>query len=285
MAKSSPYDDPAILNRFLDVVRGNAQSAKSATQSEKPVSKLNPESQDFSSKVMAAGSESGLSKTSSRPNNLQSGCQQGATASLLAPSHSPFPHVSIAQRTAPVDLIQDQNGIVTEQTNPPTVQDRQSLMQEHPNTAAATDGPPFLTPTQHRLLVGKKPGVEHITENRLAELSHQTQGYMDSVVDRFRKSKERILGQNSIASGRVALAREKESNMDATDAATFHQNDETSIESRVSQGKRDEPGKTTNQLEGWQEKAPDSASCRTLFADSAYKTGGQQSENDSKLQV
>ncbi|EXJ66605.1 uncharacterized protein A1O5_10276 [Cladophialophora psammophila CBS 110553] len=208
MAKSSPYDDPAILNRFLDVIRGNAQSAKSATQSEKPESKLNPANPDFSPKVIVAGSDSGFSKTSSRPDDLQSGCQQGATASLLAPYHSPFPHVSIAQRTAPVDLVQDQNGIVTEPTTPPAVQDKQrSLMQEHPNTAAATDGPPFLTPTQHRLLVGKKSGAEPLKENKLAELSHQTQGYMDSVIDRFRKSKERILGQNSVASGRVALGK------------------------------------------------------------------------------
>ena len=44
-----------------------------------------------------------------------------------------------------------------------------------------------LMPTQHRLLMGKKPGIERLSEQNLAELTRQTQDYMDNVVENFRK--------------------------------------------------------------------------------------------------
>jgi hypothetical protein len=43
-----------------------------------------------------------------------------------------------------------------------------------------------MTPTQYRLLRSTKEGQAYLTEARLAELSKQTAGYMDNVVEQFR---------------------------------------------------------------------------------------------------
>jgi len=155
---------------------------------------------DFSPKITVAA-DGQVSTDASKTSSVAQGVEILHRQELvLAPFHSPFPQASLTQKTAPVDLVQDQNGVVTE----PASSSAERTLSHNSNITAATNKRP-LTPTQYRFLVGKKPGIEHLTEDKLAELSKQTQGYMDSVVDQFRKSKEQNLAQHSAASDRVPL--------------------------------------------------------------------------------
>ncbi|KIW30841.1 uncharacterized protein PV07_02534 [Cladophialophora immunda] len=296
MAASSLYDDPAHIARFLEVLRGTSKSAETETQFNDPWSKLNPQSPDFSPKITVANRhvENGLPKTSNDPQGVQLSHQRGPDASPLAPFQSPFPQVTSTQKSARVDLVQDQNGLVTEPTNPDA---EQVLFEEHPNIPNKRP----LTPTQHRLLVGKKPGIEHLTEDKLAELSKQTQGYMNNVVDRFRKSKEQNLAHNFIASDHVpsvnlqaensshacsslATDGDQESNPCTPDAASIHYAERTSVNRRASASQNDGPNKSSDQHEAWQEKSPDSVSCHTPVVDYVCKNE-QQYGNDYSEQV
>jgi hypothetical protein len=39
--------------------------------------------------------------------------------------------------------------------------------------------------------MGKKPGVERLTKNKLSEMQQQTHGYMDNVIEGFRQFRQR----------------------------------------------------------------------------------------------
>ncbi|KIX93263.1 uncharacterized protein Z520_11119 [Fonsecaea multimorphosa CBS 102226] len=292
MANSSPYDDPANINRFLQVISGNSQSAKTEARSNMPVSKLNAQSPIFSPKVTVVTDgqvENDPFKTSNGARGVESLHGQ---APVLAPFHSPFPQASFTQKTAPVDLVQDQNGVVTKPAIPAA---EEVPSQKNANAISPTKKRP-LTPTQHRLLVGKKPGVEHLTEDKLAELSRQTQGYMDNVIDQFRKSKEQTSAQEHVTSGRVPQSRfqttaftfvcsslptdgDHEANGDMPNV------DGTPVKSATSESKDDAPTESSDQQEHWQHKSADSASCHTRVVDPAFNKDDQQRWNDYSEKV
>jgi hypothetical protein len=114
--------------------------------------------------------------------------QQGPTPSWQIPRSSPFPQISTLQETGN-NLVQDENCFVTEAPVPALTAKEQVLTPRHLNGRAPYRGK-CLTPTQHRLLMGKKPGVERLTKNKLSEMQQQTHGYMDNVIEGFRKFRQ-----------------------------------------------------------------------------------------------
>ncbi|OAL30889.1 hypothetical protein AYO20_08582 [Fonsecaea nubica] len=277
MTTLSPYDDPAALDKFLQVIRGKSQSARSETSVNNGPSKLNPQSADFSPRISVAADrvENGL-KTVTGAQAAQSLDQQKSVAGVLKPPQSPFPQASDTDTSAPLDLVRDEQGPVTE-------------------TATRTRP---LTPTQHRLLVGRKRGIEHLTEGNLAGLSKQTHGYIDNVVDQFRKSKGPDFAQPCVAIGHepsdkfkaahslqggssLPTVGNQESTPDKANAAAIRNADETPVNA----SENDRPIKSSDQQDCWHDESPDRASCNTPVVDPAFQQGSQQHMNDGPKQV
>jgi hypothetical protein len=122
-----------------------------------------------------------------------------ATQSAWPPAAtaSAFPKPSSLQKHAPVELIQDENGWITEAPPPTPVQApvaQRPINQQQPQT---------LTPTQHKLLMNKNSSVvSKVTAKKLAELNKQTgPSYMDDVVANFRQSQQQQLNQQCSGQG------------------------------------------------------------------------------------
>ncbi|OAP64147.1 hypothetical protein AYL99_00119 [Fonsecaea erecta] len=237
MVPLSRYDDPAILDRFLQVMRGNSQSAKTETHFVKNLSELDPQGPEFSLTVVADKEvENEPYETRTSPHGVQS---------------------SYGQEPA----------------------------RKRP-----------LTPTQHRLLVGKKPGIERLTENKLAEWSKQTDGYINNVVDQFRMSRDRNLTQDFVAGDHVPTCgfhvapssrggssspsdEDQESNPDMSDANGMP------VTPGADGSQDDMPIQSPGQKEQWQEESPDTSPCSTPAADSSFKKDNQQHGVDYSIRM
>ncbi|KAH0847718.1 hypothetical protein AYO21_07706 [Fonsecaea monophora] len=271
MTTLSPYDDPAVLDKFLQVIQGKSQSARSKTSVNNGPSKLSPQCGDFSPRISVTAEhvESGLN-TVTGAQAAQSLDQQESVASILKPP--PFPQTSDTDRSAALDLVQDEQDTVTE-------------------TATRTRP---LTPTQHRLLVGRKRGIEHLTEGNLAELGKQTQGYIDNVVDQFRKSKGPDFAQPRVATShrpsdefkaahslQAGSSLRTVGNPDKANAAAIRNTDETPVNA----SENDRPIKSSDQQDCWHHESPDRASCITPVVDPAFHQDSQQHMNNGPKQV
>lgn len=207
MAPPSQYDDPDSISKFLERMATNKMPAKAESGPQAARSNLNPETpvSGFALKGPRLDLFLLTSKQAFSPNDVQcsnepeptswenaappANTQQwSGTPRWQAPSASPFPRATPLSKSGHLDLIQDENGFVTQAAFPNSAVPGPVLTPRNFNTTRGLSRGPNLTPTQYRLLASEKPGFGALTEAKLSESKEQTKGYMDTVVDNFRKS-------------------------------------------------------------------------------------------------
>ncbi|ETI27193.1 hypothetical protein G647_09876 [Cladophialophora carrionii CBS 160.54] len=236
MAPQSRFDDPEVISRFLNVVHSRPRSSvdDDGAGAQRAGSALNPESAEFAPTSLRIDNkpEFANSENATRQPDIPESESRVSTPSWQSPASPPFPQISSLQEPGNVDLVQDENGFVTEASAPTPAVQEHVLTPQHSNITAPYRGKP-LTPTQHRLLMGKKPGVEQLTEKKLSEMQQQTHGYMDNVVEGFRKVGQPIVSVKQSNARGPESPDVKHDSSSETSSITFPEMDETPIGAEV----------------------------------------------------
>ncbi|EXJ61636.1 hypothetical protein A1O7_02065 [Cladophialophora yegresii CBS 114405] len=236
MAPPSRFDDPEFISKFLNVVHCRPLSSVDdvGPGAERASSNLNPESAEIVPISLPIDDKEEIANMgdAARQPVVQQSEPTCSTPSWQSPASPPFPQISSLQDTGSVDLVQDENGFVTEASAPTPVPQEHVLTPEQPNVKAPFRGK-HLTPTQHRLLKGKKPGVEHLTEKKLSEMQQQAQGYMDNVVEGFRKVGQPIVSSKQADAQGPESSGVKHDSDSEISSIPFPEMDETPISAEV----------------------------------------------------
>ncbi|KIW69940.1 hypothetical protein PV04_02252 [Phialophora macrospora] len=257
MVSRSRYDDPEFISKFLDVMNARPLSPVNRSRPQAPVtsSNMDPESPEFSPGCLRIDNKSGFPEPDiATPQcEVQQSEPEGGTPSWQTPRSSPFPRLSDLQETSNADLVQDENGFVVEIPVPAPAAEEQVLMSQQPNIRTSYRGK-YLTPTQHRLLMGKKPGVERLTESKLSEMQQQTHGYMDNVIEGFRKLRQPMVSTNQANGQGPASPAIKHSSGSETGSISFPEMDETPIHPEAHQTHHTNLSEISVKHEDWQEE-------------------------------
>ncbi|KAJ9605785.1 hypothetical protein H2200_009634 [Cladophialophora chaetospira] len=260
----SKYDDPAAISTFLKRMGSKPPVAKADSGPQPAKSSLNPATPDFSPSDRPGDSQP-------VPQNWENAAPQSATQqwnvtpSWQSPSQSPFPSAAPLSKSVPLDLIQDENGFVREAPAPVTPFQGSVLTPRNTNISKARGRD--LTPTQYRLLAGQKPGFGQLTEGKLSELTRKTEGYMDNVIENFRKSHQPVALKDQV---------EVDDAASDADSIPFPEMDETPINAEVNETNNINTAETPVKQDELQEKMT-VVPFNTPVAD----LGGHQAQEDA----
>ncbi|KIV81715.1 hypothetical protein PV11_03878 [Exophiala sideris] len=185
------YDNPDTINAFLRLI--DATPLTDSPNARASVSELQTSLQS----ALVAQSKP---ESDSAPESNTTSVDASPAPGIRAPPSTPVSQAVAADKITHLDPIEDDDkdwldespkGTSTKENNGvPVVSAGSPAMMDTPTRPVLGPVSTNLTSTQHKLLFRKEPGVDdEVKPAMLAELEKQAQGYMDNVLEKFRKSK------------------------------------------------------------------------------------------------